>query len=208
VFRLRPVENDCACLVAPMVSLSPTADGTLARHLSVPRIVFAPADTCERLQAPVKVSDSLNMDRLHILSAMAICFARGVNDTPKLVALPMAAHLLDARLSNVLIAVAMGLGGLIFARRVAVTMSQRVTRLDHLQGLAATLITATLVLFASKFGLPVSTTHVSVGSIAGVGASAKTLDWHVLRNIALSWVATLPLAVGIAWMVAFVMHSR
>jgi len=68
-------------------------------------------------------------------------------------------------------------------------------------GLAANFITATLVLFASKFGLPVSTTHVSVGSIAGAGASAKTLNWHVLRNVFLSWVATLPLAAAAAWCV-------
>jgi len=69
-----------------------------------------------------------------------------------------------------------------------------VTRMDHAQGLAANLITAILVLLASKLGMPVSTTHVAVGSIAGVGASAKTLDWHALRNVLLSWVATLPLA--------------
>ena len=52
-----------------------------------------------------------------------------------------------------------------------------------------------LVLFASKLGLPVSTIHVSVGSIAGAG----TLDWSMLRNILLSWVATLPLAACLAW---------
>ena len=78
-------------------------------------------------------------------------------------------------------------------------MSQRVTRMDHAQGLAANLITALLVLLASKFGLPVSTTHVSVGSIAGVGASAKTLDWQTLRNVLLSWAGTLPLAAAISW---------
>lgn len=66
-------------------------------------------------------------------------------------------------------------------------MSQRVTRMDHTQGLSANLITAVLVLFASKLGLPVSTTHVSVGAIAGVGANAGTLDWVALRNILLSW---------------------
>lgn len=67
------------------------------------------------------------------------------------------------------------------------------------QGLAANLITATLVVFASKFGLPVSTTHVSFGAIAGVGARAHTLDWAALRNVLLSWVTTLPLAAVVAW---------
>ncbi|MDP1611377.1 MAG: inorganic phosphate transporter [Sulfuritalea sp.] len=51
-------------------------------------------------------------------------------------------------------------------------------------------------------GLPVSTTHVSVGSIAGVGAAAGTLDWATVRNIALAWIITLPLAAAIAWLAA------
>ncbi|BBP05414.1 hypothetical protein TPL01_31180 [Sulfuriferula plumbiphila] len=112
-------------------------------------------------------------------------------------ALLVAARLLDTRLSLVLIATVMALGGLLFASRVAETMSQRMARMDTMQGLAANLITATLVLFASTMGLPVSTTHVAVGSIAGVGADARTIDWHTVRNILLSWVA--PLAAGVAW---------
>ena len=80
-------------------------------------------------------------------------------------------------------------------------MSQKVTRLDDTQGLTANLITAALVLMASKFGLPVSTTHVSVGAIAGVGASAGTLNWVALKGVLLSWVATLPLALAISWVV-------
>jgi len=72
--------------------------------------------------------------------------------------------------------------------------------MDHTQGVAANLITATLVLIASQLGLPVSSTHVSVGSIAGAGASANTLYRDTLRKVLLSWVATLPMAAGSAWM--------
>jgi len=57
------------------------------------------------------------------------------------------------------------------------------------------------VLFASKLGVPVSTTHVSIGSIAGVGMRAQTLDWGALRQIMLSWLATLPLAAALAFAV-------
>ncbi len=198
VFRWRLAEKDCVCLVAPTQTLMPAADGTLAGRISVPSVVLASDAACERLEAPVRVSVSRNMDRLHVLSGMSICFARGVNDTPKLTALLVAAHFVNAQISIVAIGVAMAAGGILFARQVAETMSQRVTRMDHAQGLAANLITATLVLFASKLGLPVSTTHVAVGSIAGVGASAKTLNWRALRNVLLSWVATLPLALVVA----------
>lgn len=206
VFRMHPIEiaKDCACLVAPTQSLIPMLDGTLVSRFSTPGILLASDAMCERLETPVRFSVSNNMDRLHILSAMAICFARGVNDTPKLTALFLAAHLLQPSASVAMISFAMAMGGLLFARQVAKTMSQRITRMDRTQGLAANLITASLVLIASKFGLPVSTTHVSVGSIAGVGASAKTLDWQTLRNVLLSWVVTLPFAAGVAWLLAVV----
>lgn len=199
LFSLRPAEKDCACLIAPIQI--PVSGGALANQFSAPSIVVAPEATCENLDVQARFSVSRSLDNLHVFSAMSICFARGVNDTPKLAALLIAAHLFDNQVSFALIGIAMAVGGLLFARRVAETMSQRVTRMDHAQGLTANLITATLVLFASKFGLPVSTTHVSVGSIAGVGASAKTLNWHALRNVLLSWVATLPLAAVIAWCV-------
>ena len=139
------------------------------------------------------------LSQLHIASAMAICFARGVNDTPKLAALMIAAQLVSAQQSIGLIAATMALGGWLFAHKVAKTMSQKVSQMDQGQGVRANLITAALVLFASKFGLPVSTTHVAIGSIAGVGASAGTLNWPTLRNVLLSWIATLPLAAAIAW---------
>lgn len=199
LFYLRPVEKDCACLIAP--APIPVSVGALANQFSAPNIVLAPDATCERLDVQARISVSSSLDHLHVLSAMSICFARGVNDTPKLAALLIASRLFDNGISFALIGIAMAVGGLLFAGRVAETMSQRMTHMDHAQGLAANLITAMLVLFASKFGLPVSTTHVSVGSIAGVGASAKTLNWPALRNVFLSWVATLPLAAVAAWCV-------
>lgn len=69
----------------------------------------------------------------------------------------------------VVIAVAMLLGGLFNARRVAETMSRKITPITQGQGLSANLATALLVIFASKFGMPVSTTHVSVGALFGIG---------------------------------------
>ncbi|MGE0436792.1 MAG: anion permease [Steroidobacteraceae bacterium] len=199
VFRLCPVDKDCACVALPEPAKPSPVDGAVAVHFAIPDVVVASVADCERLDTPVRWSVSRSMDRLHVLSAMAICFARGVNDTPKLTALLLAANLLSAQGSILVITAVMAVGGLLFSRRVAQTMSQRVTRMDHTQGLSANLITAVLVLFASKLGLPVSTTHVSVGAIAGVGANAGTLDWVALRNILLSWGATLPLAMGLAW---------
>jgi len=136
---------------------------------------------------------------VHLLSASAICFARGVNDTPKLAALLIAAQLADGAGSTLLVTAAMGVGGWLLSRRVAETMSKRINHLDAGQGISANLVTAALVLFASRLGMPVSTTHVSVGSIIGTGAAAGTLDLSMVRNVLLSWVATLPISAALAF---------
>lgn len=208
LLRMRRTEKNCACVVEPLPALIPATEGVLMSRFMAPNIILASDAACDHLEAPVRISISRSMDRLHVFSGASICFARAVNDTPKLAALLLAAQLLNAKISIVLISAAMAVGGLLFARRVAETMSQRVTRMDHTQGLAANLITAALVLFASKLGMPVSTTHVAIGSIAGVGASAKTLDWGTLRNVLLSWVATLPLAALTAWLLASLLTIR
>lgn len=145
------------------------------------------------------------LDRLHYLSAGAVSFARGLNDTPKIVALLLAARGLGIPLSTGMVAVgiAMAVGGLLNARKVALTMSQRITPMNHGQGFTANLVTSGLVTMASAAGLPVSTTHVSCGSLFGLGAVNRTARWGVIRTIALSWLATLPLAAGLGAAIAW-----
>ncbi|MDP3703579.1 MAG: inorganic phosphate transporter [Candidatus Omnitrophota bacterium] len=140
------------------------------------------------------------LDRLHFLSAGAVSFARGLNDTPKIVALLIAAQALRIPLSTGLLAIglAMAVGGLLNARRVAMTMSERITAMNHGQGFTANLVTAGLVLCASQWGLPVSTTHVSCGSLFGLGTVNQSARWGVIRSILLSWLVTLPLAACLA----------
>ena len=211
LFHMTPTESDkdCACLETPTQPLIPNTDGSLITKFSVPSIILTSNSSCNHIKTPIRVYISRSMDHLHILSAMTICFARGVNDTPKLTALLLAAQILQPTTSIAVIGLAMAGGGLLFAKRVARTMSQRITKMNHTQGLTANLITASLVLVASKFGFPVSTTHVSVGSIVGVGvgvgAGAKTLNWKTLHNILLSWIGTLPLAVWTAWLLSSVL---
>ncbi|MEO7775688.1 MAG: inorganic phosphate transporter [Steroidobacteraceae bacterium] len=197
---------DCACIVPPPIPIQiGTQLSVRTSSMQLPSVVVDTDASCDRLQPAARLSISRGLDRLHVFSAMAICFARGVNDTPKLAALLVAGELLDVRLSALAVAVAMMAGGWLFAARVAETMSHRIAQLDHPQGVAANLITALLVLFASKFGMPVSTTHVSVGAIAGVGSSANTLDRSMLRNVLLSWVATLPIAAIAAFTAASIL---
>jgi inorganic phosphate transporter, PiT family len=134
------------------------------------------------------------IDALHYVSAGAVGFARGLNDTPKIVALLIAAQTVAPIVGLALVAVVMAVGGLLNARRVAETMSRRITRMNPGQGFTANLVTALLVIAASRFGLPVSTTHVSVGSLFGIGLVNRTANVSTVLAILVAWVTTLPLA--------------
>ncbi|MFQ5510011.1 MAG: inorganic phosphate transporter [Leptospirillia bacterium] len=195
---------DCAC-VSTAREMALNQGGAVAMGRSRLDLRVDHAAGCPAGPGTLRLTTGRTGERLHLLSAASICFARGVNDTPKLAALLIAGQLMGASVSAAAVGAIMGIGGLVFARRVAETMSRRVARMDAAQGLSANLVTAGLVLFASKWGVPVSTTHVSVGAIAGAGAGARSLDGPVLHGILLSWVATLPLAAALAWGAASLM---
>ena len=134
------------------------------------------------------------MDAAHFLSAGTVSFARGLNDTPKIVALLLLWKTLDIRWGFAAVATVMAIGGLLNARKVAETMSRKITSMNHGQGFTANLTTAILVVLASLFGLPVSTTHVSVGSLFGIGLTTGNANLRTVNAIVLSWLVTLPCA--------------
>ena len=134
------------------------------------------------------------MDTAHFVSSGIVSFARGLNDTPKMAALLLVVQAFDIRWSLVLVAVAIALGGVLNARRVAETMSHKITAMNHGQGFSANLATGILVTLASTLGLPVSTTHVSVGALFGIGVTTRQADFRVVSGILLSWLLTLPCA--------------
>ena len=149
------------------------------------------------------------VDAAHFLSAGVVSFARGLNDTPKIAALLLTVAVLDLRGGILAVALSMALGGLLSARKVAETMSHRITAMNRGQGFAANLATGILVVLASTNGLPVSTTHVSVGSLFGIGLMARTANGQMMRAILLAWVVTLPcgaLLGGLSyWIIGFVL---
>src|ERR1700704_5639051 len=144
------------------------------------------------------VSSQQIMDGAHFLSAGVVSFARGLNDTPKIVAMLLILKWFDIRWPFFAVAITMAVGGLLNARKVAETMSHKITSMNHGQGFSANLTTGILVILASFFGLPVSTTHVSVGALFGMGVTTGQANPRVMLNIVLSWLITLPCAAIIA----------
>ncbi len=155
--------------------------------------------------AGVKVQSVV--DAVHYLSGGAVCFARAVNDTPKIAALLLAAGWITGSLPPAawlaLVAGAMAIGGWVQSRKVAETMSRKITTLNPGQGLTANLVTSGLVLVASHLGMPASTTHVSCGSIFGIGLVNRRMRWKTVSQIAVTWLTTLPLGAvlgaGLYW---------
>ena len=66
------------------------------------------------------------------------------------------------------------------------------------QGFAASLVTAGLVGSATLYGLPLSTTHVSVGSLLGIGVVTNQVKWKMVGEILLAWISTVPCAAALA----------
>jgi PiT family inorganic phosphate transporter len=137
------------------------------------------------------------VDGAHYLSAGAVSFARGLNDSPKIVAMMLLIPAVDIKLGLLAIAVGMAVGGLLNAKKVAETMSKKITPMNSGQGFTANLVTASIVIAASLIGKPVSTTHVSVGSIFGMGMITKQGNVKVATQIGLSWLLTLPIAAAL-----------
>ena len=81
-------------------------------------------------------------------------------------------------------------------------MSHKITAMNHGQGFSANLGTGIIVTTASLLGMPVSTTHVSVGALFGIGMVNGQANGAVIRKIVMSWVITLPCA-ALAGMLVF-----
>lgn len=151
----------------------------------------------------------LNEDFLHWFTSGLLTFARGLNDTPKLIAVILPVVMLKPEqlgaMYYVIGAVSMTAGAWLIGKRITKVLAEKVTKMDHHQGFAANLISSFLVIGASRFGLPVSTTHVSTSAIIGVGIAGKSkLDLKVIMSMLGAWIITVPGAGLIAGAVYYI----
>ena len=174
--RLGISKEWCICIgeserVVPIAESDRVLAG--ARFVALDAAVGSEAHCIERYAGRILgINCQRALDFAHFLSAGVVSFARGLNDTPKIVALLVSVRMLGIEGGTLWVACGIAAGGLLNARSVAETMSHRITVMNHGQGFAANVVTGLLVVFASRLGLPVSTTHVSVGSLLGVGLVA------------------------------------
>lgn len=172
------------------------ASALSGKHRSAIGVAIDTEENCQEMYTGhfLGMNTQRLLDYLHFCSAGVVGFARGLNDTPKIVALLFLIKGLSIQGGMMAVAVGMAVGGLLNARKVAETMSNRITKLNHGQGFTANLVTSILVIFASNLGMPVSTTHVSVGSLFGIGFITRRINIRMALEILLSWFTTLPVA--------------
>ena len=198
----------CICVGAEeRIVAIPQPASALSMTAAAPPVTLSigEKETCDERYAGrfLGITSQQLMDAAHFTSAGTVSFARGLNDTPKVAALLLLWQALDIRWGFVAVGLTIAIGGLLNARKIANTMSRKITAMNHGQGFAANLSTAILVVLASLQGLPVSTTHVSVGSLFGIGLTTGRANLPMVGAIVLSWVITLPcaalLGAGIYW---------
>jgi PiT family inorganic phosphate transporter len=154
--------------------------------------------------------------RLQILSATYMALSHGSNDAQKTMGIMTLALFSTGAIHDktvpiwviLMAATAMSLGTAAGGWRIMKTMGQKVVRLDPVHGFAAETTAASIILAASHFGMPVSTTHVISSAIMGVGSSDRpnAVHWGVARSMVTAWILTIPCAALIAAAAFFVLQ--
>lgn len=188
---------DAPPVVTDAAAPAPAAAGT-ATAVVTASVATSPAARAGRL---VTVA--------HWCSSGATSFARGLNDTPKLVAVGSFA-LVPAGMSDtvvlLIVAGAMAVGSLVAGLRVSKRLGEDVVKMSHAEGLRANLGTALLVGVGAQAGLPMSTTQVSAGAIAGsAGLQLDRIRWKTLRDFLIAWTVTPAFAAGVAWLLGLLL---
>jgi PiT family inorganic phosphate transporter len=205
------IEADtCLCLGSEVLEIVPAGATSVieARATEVSLAVGKTVECRSRYRGCVLgIEAATTVNCLHWLSAGAVSFARGLNDTPKIAALMLVVPRFGTATSLATVGLAMAIGGLLRSKRVADTMSQRITTMNHGQGFTANLLTSLIVIGASRLGMPVSTTHVSCGALFGMGAVTKQGHWSMIGTILMAWVTTLPLGAAMAAVSYWMLHT-
>ncbi|MCX6639622.1 MAG: inorganic phosphate transporter [bacterium] len=154
--------------------------------------------------------------KLQIVSAAFMAFSHGSNDAQKsmgiiTLALVATGHLTSFSVPNwviIICATAMAFGTAAAGWRVIHTLGMGLIKLKPVHGFGAESAASLVILGASHFGLPVSTTHVITSAVVGVGSATRisAVRWTLASKILLAWVVTFPICIGaaaiISWLVS------
>ncbi len=154
--------------------------------------------------------------RLQLISAALFSYSHGANDAQKTMGIMTSVLVTAGYLSEfkvqpwVIISahLAIALGTMTGGWRIVHTMGSKLTRLKPRSGFCAETAGAMAILFPTYLGVPVSTTHVITGAIAGVGSiqRPKSVRWKLATQIVWAWLLTLPMSALVAAACYWLMH--
>ena len=182
-------------LLAPVVAGSVAAVGILIAYRIVGRLRPGPAALGFRLG--------------QLVSGSLYALSHGTNDAQKTMGIITLALVAGGALPGgdfhvplwvvISSATAIALGTYVGGWRIIKTMGTRIIKMDPAQGFSAQSSGAAVVLAASEFGFPLSTTHVISGAVMGAGAGKRlsAVRWGVAGNIVAAWLLTLPAAAAV-----------
>jgi PiT family inorganic phosphate transporter len=181
-------------LIAPLLAFVVAAIGIVVAYRMVGRL------------RPGRVSRAFRLGQ--VVSGGLLALAHGTNDAQKTMGVMTLALVANGNISatagvptwvKITAATAIALGTYSGGWRIIKTMGTRIIKMDPVQGFAAQGAGATVILSASHFGFPLSTTHVISGGVMGAGAAKRlsAVRWGVAGNIVLAWVLTLPAAAAV-----------
>ncbi|UOO38309.1 inorganic phosphate transporter [Oscillospiraceae bacterium CM] len=178
-------------------------------------LAFAAEKAAMLLLRNAKAAANKWLKRLQWVVTAGLSFSHGANDTQKILGLIILALAAGggASASTVPIWARLGSGAFLFLGtllggwRIMKTVGRGIYELKPVHSLSAQLSSAMSLLFANATGAPVSTTHVVVGTVMGVGAADnfRMVNWKVVKDIIVSWVITIPAAGAAAAVVYLVM---
>jgi PiT family inorganic phosphate transporter len=158
---------------------------------------------------------------MQVCSTSLLAFAHGSNDAQKTMSIITMALFAFGALASTehipfwvicICAATMAAGTLSGGMRIIKTLSTRVAKLGPVNGFAAEMSSGLLILGASHFGLPVSTTQAASGSIMGAGYTGKVgVNWGVVKKMATAWILTLPACIlftGIIFEILYVFFGN
>lgn len=178
----------------------------------------------QKKEAAISHSEYLKVEKifgfLQIMSACMMAFAHGANDVANAIG-PLSAAV--AVLTTGLYAVeapvptwALALGGVgivvglaTWGWRVIETIGKKITELTPSRGFAAEFAAAATIVLASRFGMPISTTHTLVGAVIGVGFARglEAVNLRTTRDIFISWIVTVPIGSLIAIALFYIIQA-
>lgn len=160
-----------------------------------------------------------NFRKMQLISAGFLAFSHGSNDAQKtmgIITLSLITFgVLDGKNFEIplwvicICALTLSLGTMTGGWKIIKTLSSKVVQMKPPHGFSVEMASAGIILTASHFGIPVSTTHITSAAIMGVGSMVKfsAVKWGIVKNIIMAWVLTIPICIALSGFIYFLLSK-